>query len=332
MLRLAIFLPFFLFYTLSSYGQNNEVRFLIDTAITIMRENSVNASQVDWVKVRETAFEKAKGIDNPYSLGSVMRYLYQSVDDFHGIFFYKDSGFNWQKKKNIVSDSIMNEWKKGPAIRKKMLEGNIGYLRIPSMLAGSIAEFSKKAQSLNDSLCQLLNQSPKGLILDLRLNGGGAMHPMILGVHNLLPSGKVGEFNVKKKEDWLLKNNSFLVDTAVLATIVPRCTNRAQQLPVVILTSPQTGSSGEFLIMTFKGRRNTILLSSTTAGYVTVNSGFLISDTAYMNLAVGYGADKNGTVYKEALNPDVFVEGPDSFNDIDKDMKVQAAIKWLKKH
>lgn len=105
MLRLAIFLPFFLFYTLSSYGQNNEVRFLIDTAITIMRENSVNASQVDWVKVRETAFEKAKGIDNPYSLGSVMRYLYQSVDDFHGIFFYKDSGFNWQKKK-ILSQTV----------------------------------------------------------------------------------------------------------------------------------------------------------------------------------------------------------------------------------
>lgn len=331
MRRPALLISFLLVFMISSYGQKNEVRFLIDTTISIMRENSVNASKVDWVKVKQEATEKASGIESPYQLGPVMRYLFQSVDDFHGSFFYNDSAFNWQKQVNTVSDSIMNEWKKGPLIRKKMLEENIAYLRIPSMPAGSIAEFSQKAQELNDSLCQLLNNSPKGLILDLRLNGGGAMHPMILGVKNLLPSGKVGEFHIKKKEDWLLKNNSFLIDTAVLATIVPKCTKQARQLPIVIITGAQTGSSGEFLIMTFKGRPNTILLGSTTAGYVTVNNGFQISDSAAMNLSIGYGADRNGTVYKEALRPDIFIDGPDSFNDLANDVKVKAAIKWLKK-
>lgn len=331
-MRLAIVVSCFLLNSFCSYAQNSEVRFLIDTTITIMRANSVNASKTGWNKVKETAFQMAKGINKPYELGSVMRYLYQSVDDYHGAFFYKDSTFQWQKYKHYVSDSIMNEWKKGPVIKTKMLEGNIGYLRIPSILAGSIEEFSSKAQSLNDSLCKLLDQSPKSLILDLRLNGGGAMHPMILGIQNLLPTGKVGEFHLKRKEDWILKNNSFIVDTSTLAEIVPKCSIDARNLPIVILTSLQTASSGEFLLMTFKGRPNTILLGSATAGYVTVNTGFQLNETAFMNLAIGYGADRKGTIYKKAIKPDIYANGLDSFNDIENDIKVRAALRYLKEH
>ncbi len=172
MRRPALLISSLLVFMISSYGQKNEVRFLIDTTISIMRENSVNASKVDWVKVKQ---------------------------EVHGSFFYKDS------------------------------------------------------------------------------------------------------------------------------------TRQAGQLPIVILTGAQTGSSGEFLIMTFKGRPNTILLGATTAGYVTVNNGFQISDSAAMNLSIGYGADRNGTVYTEALRPDIFIDGPDSFNDLANDVKVKAAIKWLKK-
>mgnify|MGYP006186607829 CR=1 FL=1 len=87
MRRPALLLSLLLFFMISSYGQKNEVRFLIDTTISIMRENSVNASKVDWVKVKQEAAEKANGIESPYELGPVMRYLFQSVDDFHGSFF-----------------------------------------------------------------------------------------------------------------------------------------------------------------------------------------------------------------------------------------------------
>jgi C-terminal processing protease CtpA/Prc len=241
-----------------------------------------------------------------------------------------DSTFHWEKNKHNVADSIMNEWKKGATVVTKMLKDNIGYLRIPSIMGGGFEEFSSKAQKLNDSLCMLLSKSPKGLIIDLRLNGGGAMHPMILGVQNLLPSGKVGEFLInKKKEDWILSDNGFIVDTSVLAKIVPRCTVDAQRIPIVILTSPQTASSGEFLLMTFKGRPNTIQLGTSTRGLVTVNTGFSLKDTAFINLAVGYGADRNGKAYTRAIDPEIYVNGPDNFNNLEKDLKVVTAIKWL---
>ncbi|MEO6906141.1 MAG: S41 family peptidase [Ginsengibacter sp.] len=321
---------FFLTGTNSVFAQSDEVNFLIDTTISIMKNNAVNASTVNWDTLRSNALVKAKNIDNPYRLGSTMRYLYKSINDFHGAFFWKDSTFQWHRNGLPISDSIMNEWKKGVQSVTRILDKNIGYLRIPSMGGGSKEQFDRKAQSLNDSLCVLLNKNIKGIILDARLDGGGAMFPMILGVKHLLSDGYIGSFRTKKKEDWYIKNNGFFIDTTLLTEVKPRCNVNAEFMPVVILIGPGTGSSGEFFLMAFKGRKHTILLGSKTAGWITVNDGIPINDTAFINLSVGYGADKNGKIYKEALEPDIPITSVDKFNDIANDEKVKAAIKWLK--
>ncbi len=316
----------------SVLGQSKEVKFLIDTTISIMKNNAVNANTVDWDKLRNDAIVKAQDINNPYQLGSTMRYLYKSINDFHGAFFWKDSTFQWQHTAPAISDSIMSEWKKGVQSIAKVLDKNIGYLRVPSMPGGSKEDYDSQAQKLNDSLCILLNKKIKGIILDARLDGGGAMFPMILGVKQLLHDGFIGSFRTKKKEDWVIKSNSFFIDTTLLAEVKPKCTVNAQNMPVVILVGPGTGSSGEFFLMAFKGRKNTTLLGSQTAGWVTVNTGIPINDTAFINLSIGYGADRNGKIYKNAIEPDITIKSDDKFNDIANDEKVKAAIKWLKLH
>ncbi|MBX2925661.1 MAG: S41 family peptidase [Chitinophagaceae bacterium] len=318
--------------TNSAFGQSDEVRFLIDTTILIMKNNAVNANRVDWDSLTNNAFAKAKDINNPYGLGPTMRYLYKSINDFHGAFFYRDSTFQWHLNQTKVPDSIMNEWKKGVQSITMLPDKNIGYLRIPSMPIAKQEEFNTKAQRLNDSLCSLLGKNIKGIILDLRLDGGGAMHPMILGVEQLLTPGLIGSFQTKKKQDWFIKGNGFFVDTALISKINPTCNNNAQNIPVVMLVSPYTGSAAECFIIAFKGRKNTVLLGSKTAGYVTVNTGIPINDTAFINLAVGYSADRNGKLYKEAIEPDIPFTGVDKFNDIENDDKVKAAVKWLKLH
>jgi C-terminal processing protease CtpA/Prc len=313
-------------------AQSDEVRFLIDTSISIMRQYSVNSGAVDWDKLRNRVLKEAVGLNSPYQLGPVMRSLYSALNDFHGAFFYRDSTFRWSHNVPAISDSISNEWKKRSGIKTLVLERDIGYLRIPSMPVASRADFSKKAQALNDSLCSLLVKNVKGMILDLRLNGGGAMHPMILGVEQLLQPGNIGSFRGGKKEDWLIKDDGFYVDTILLARIEPRCAINAGDIPVVLLISPVTGSAAECLVVSFKGRRNTILLGTPTAGYVTAVAGFSINDTAFMNLAVGYSADRNGNIYREAIQPDMAQTSPDSFNDIVNDEKVKAAEQWLRLH
>ncbi len=146
----------------------------------------------------------------------------------------------------------------------------------------------------------------------------------------MLGEGFLGSFRTKKKEDWFIKDNGFLIDTTLLTEIKPKCDVDAKSIPTVILIGPGTGSSGEFFLMAFKGREKTILLGSKTAGWVTINSGIPINNTAYMNLSIGYGADRNGKEYKEALEPGITFSGVDKFNDIANDEKVKTAIKWLK--
>lgn len=310
--------------------KNQEVKSLIDTTIILMKKNSIHANQVNWAKLKKEVYSKTIQLNNPYEMGSAIRTLYQSINDFHGELFYRDSTFRWKRSPLIISDSIRKELKKGVKPKIELLESNIGYLRIPPISAASVAEFSKKAQSLNDSLCVLLTKGIKGIILDLRLNGGGAMFPMLLGVEQLLPKGHLGSFQDQTKEEWSIKDHQFFTDTTMLSSIIPKSSIMAEKIPVVILTGPATGSSGEFFIIAFKGRKKTILLGTETAGYVTANSGFTINKFASLNLSTGYGVDRNGKVYKEALKPDILNNSLDNFNMVSSDEKVKAAIGWLK--
>jgi carboxyl-terminal processing protease len=312
--------------------KNPVVKKLIDTCITIMRNNAVNANAVNWAELKEHAYEKAANLKSPYEMGEVIRYLYQSINDFHGSFFYRDSTFQWHGKALVTSDSVMNQWKKRAGIKTALLDNNIGYLRIPSMPGGSIMDFNKSAQKLNDSLCVLLAQNLRGIILDLRINAGGVMYSMILGVEQLLGEGKVGSFYGKKEETWYIKGNRFYVDTALYATIAPKCNVNATTIPIVILTGTSTGSSGEFLTIAFKGRKHTVLLGTETAGYVTSITGIKINNEAFMNLAIGYGKDRHGKAYKEAIKPDIPFTAVDKFNDVKTDEKVKAAIDWIERH
>ena len=118
----------------------------------------------------------------------------------------------------------------------------------------------------------------------------------------------------------------------VRASITPKCSTNAENIPIVLLTSSQTGSSGEFLVIAFKGRRNTILLGEKTAGYVTSTLGYPLEQLrSLLVISTGYGRDRNGKLYTTAIAPDITVNTPDKFNDIPNDEKVKAAINWIKK-
>jgi hypothetical protein len=312
-------------------AQPKEVKFLVDTSIAIMKVNAVNRDKVDWAKIEKDAYSLIDTVKNAYQLGPVYRMLFQSLNDFHGGFYCWDSTYNWHRQEPEYSDSIRNEWKKGVVLQKKILPGNIGYLRVPFMSFAERKKLDQNAQSLNDSLCALLSKNVSGIVLDLRLNGGGAMYPMMLGLEQLLHEGKIGSFTDDSTE-WIIKDNSFRLDTMILTSIIPKCQAANQDIPVAVLIGPGTGSSGEFLAMSFKGRKNTIFIGTETAGYITATQGFKINDAASILLSVAYGRDRTGHVHDKALSPDIYINDPDSFNDIKNDKKVLAAIKWIKEN
>ncbi|MBZ4188113.1 S41 family peptidase [Niabella beijingensis] len=320
----------FLLHTTILFSQPAEVRHLLDTTITLMQKNALNGQKVDWNKIRRQAYAICQKSNGMYEAGNAFRYLFQSVNDDHGMFYYKDSVFRWERHSAPISDSVQNEWNKRSGIKTAIFENAVGYLRVPSMPFSGKEEADKQAQQLNDSLCYLLAQNIKGLIIDLRINGGGAMYPMILGVQQLLPKGKIGSFTGRSNETWYLKENNFLLDSAILASITPKCSNAKVALPVAVLINGATGSSGEFFAIALKVIKNRIFIGEPTAGYATGNIGLQINKEASLLIASSYGRDANETIYKGIIQPDISIISPDSFNDLKKDEKVKAAIKWIK--
>jgi carboxyl-terminal processing protease len=330
MKQLTIFYLFAFLLVTEASAQSKEVKFLIDTTIALMKNNSVNRNKVDWKTIEANVYPQITAKENAYQLGPVYRYLFKSVNDFHGAFYCWDSTYKWQRDESKSSDSIMNEWKKGVFIQTQILDKNIGYLRVPYIsFDADRSKLDKKSQSLNDSLCSLLDENVKGIVLDLRLNGGGAMYPMMLGLEQLLQYGKVGSFENKDHQSWILKDDGFYLDTMLLTAITPKCKVLNKDLPVAILIGNGTGSSGEFLAISFKNRKKTVFIGTETAGYITTTRGFKINDAVTLLIAVGYGKDRTGQIYENALQPDMHSSDPDSFNDIKKDGKVLAAAKWI---
>ena len=316
----------------TAFSQKTELASVIDTTIQIMKANSVNKNAVDWNQLRKKALAKAGSAESGYQLGDVFRMILKEANDFHGAIFVGDSTFKWIRKERSISDSIKNEWKKGISLQSKVLAGNIAYIRVPYMSFDARAELDKKAQILNDTLCSLLVRNIKGIVLDLRLNGGGAMYPMMLGLKQIQGDGQIGSFTSGDSERWLLKNNCFYLDTTLLTCIIPKCNISANTIPVAVLIGQATGSSGEFLAMSFKGRTNTIFLGEKTAGYVTSTKGFKVNDAVYLLISTCYGKDRNGRVYSQALSPDIVLNDEDSFNNIDHDKKVMRASEWIQAH
>ena len=324
----AILLTVSTLFVANVFGQSKEVKFLIDTSIAIMKNNAVNRDHVDWKKIEQNVYSQIATKENAYQLGPAFRMLFKSINDFHGAFSCWDSTYSWQRPEPEYSDSIKKEWQKGVSLQTFTLQDNIGYLRVPYISFEKRNELDKRSQSLNDSLCALLDKNVIGIILDLRLNSGGAMYPMMLGLEQLLHEGKIGSFT--DNVNWILKDNGFYLDTAILTSITPKCAIPDKQIPVAILIGPATGSSGEFLAIAFKKRENTIFIGTETAGYVTATEGFEIREWVSLLLSTGYGRDRTGQIYDQPLSPDIYIKEPDSFNDLKKDAKVLAAMDWIK--
>jgi C-terminal processing protease CtpA/Prc len=294
-----------------------------------MKSKAVNRDKVNWEKIERNVYAEAVN-KNAYQLGPAFRTLFQSLNDFHGYIQCGDSIYRWHRPEPKNNDSLINEWQKGVHIQTQILEDNIGYLRVPSMSFAERIELDAKAQTLNDSLCSLLDKNVRGIVLDLRLDNGGAMFPMILGLEQILHNGKLGSFDSKNVTNWILKGNGFYLDTVVLNEINPKCKISNKNIPVAILIGNGTGSSGEFLAIAFKKRVNTIFIGTNTAGYITTTQGFQINDACFLLLSAGYGQDRTGETYKTSIKPDVYNSEPDNFNNIKEDKKVLEAMTWLR--
>lgn len=310
---------------------------LLDTLIDLGKTTAANRETVDWPQL-ETELrqeEQAGGIVD------AAKHLLKALGDFHGKFWmdrvpYTGLQKEW-KPTSLTLDSTLLAQYKGMEFPVKVVElpNRIGYIQVPGRIWG--ANDSLFAGEIYRGILDMESKHKmKGWIVDLRLNGGGTMYPMLAGLSPLLGEGIIGYFsgpNGEGKQPWELKKGELwlfgqpMTDYGLPEKFGEKDLSKRR---VAVLTSLGTVSSGEATAIAFSGRPNTRSFGEETGGYTTNVSWNAIRSNMVLQLTVSYFADRNGQVYAaEPVVPDMLLKGGDDFGEIGKDAQVERAREWV---
>ncbi len=96
--------------------------------------------------------------------------------------------------------------------------------------------------------------------------------------------------------------------------------------PVAVLTGPRTASSGEAVVVAFRGRLDTRSFGLPTAGRSTSNSTFDLPDGSRLLLTTAVMIDRTGAAYGGRIAPDVRIDSAKTAED----GALAAAQAWLR--
>jgi C-terminal processing protease CtpA/Prc len=285
-------------------------------ALDIMQQYSVNRQKINWTTLRQRTFEDANGAKTPAETYSAIRSALTALGDHHSSFFEP------QATQQLGAGDITPD--QTPYGRR--LAPGIGYLGLPSFEASQQAA-QQYALLAQDAIRRTDQVGACGWIVDLRNNPGGNMWPMLAGVGPILGEGVVGWFVDPDgvKQAWsYVDGQAQVAGSTVIAIKNPYHLKRPDP-PVAVLTSSMTASSGEAIVVAFRGRPHTRSFGDPTAGVPTANNGFQLSDGALLLLTVALDADRHGHTYDSAIIPDQSVPVVSSQGDLG----LQAATTWL---
>jgi len=316
--------------------KNDSVKHYIDKTLLTIQDNALNKNKINWEALRIDIYEKTKSTNNVQEILFIYPYLFQKIEDHHGWLSYKNKNYRWNKESRTQDNDIVKDAvKKYKDVYSTLLNKNIGYLRIPGNNDFSATKMDSIASNIVDEIDKINSTKIKGWIIDLRINTGGNMYPMIAGISELIGNNeKIGGFinsDNQSEGEWFLKNGNVYVDSNQVLDSQKLEKPIKKQLPIAVLISGYTASSGEMTAISLIGRNKTKLFGEESAGYTTTNQGFKIDENSGLNLAVDYVTDRTGKIYVENIKPDFEVISGDDFENLKYDKKIVESLKWLKK-
>lgn len=215
------------------------------------------------------------------------------------------------RQRTIEEFYISDIWRTGAFEHGFLDNDEIGYIRYESFLS----EFSDEALDL------ILNryQSTKGLILDLRANGGGSIFniPKILGrfTDTKTLSGYSITRNGPNHNDFSNKENFFIIPYRGVKYLKP----------VIVLIDRGSYSATTFFALATKAFPNITLLGDITGGGGGLPNGGQLPNGWTYRFSISQLLDLNGNNYNEDGVP-ADIKAAFDWNDLTKDEILERAI------
>ncbi|WP_343746357.1 S41 family peptidase [Chitinophaga sp.] len=317
---------------------------LFDTVFTLVKTKSVYAQHVNWDSLTPLVYQKMD-VTKADSVAAVLEAfgpLMQALKDMHSSMSWKDKVNGnpdaWAFVDSKITPEMRDAANKGYSrLRTAMLPGGYGYISIPAAgikptedMQAAIEKMSAIAQGISDSLCVLQTKSLKGLIIDLRLNGGGSSPALIGGLSPVLDNGLCFAFAKKNndREEMRLKDGNLFYDTLQIIKLKKTCPLK-KAVKVAVLISGYTTSAGEHAAIALKGSHRARFFGSPTRGQISGNETIFIRKDVTLSLSTAWAEDNAGRRYMVDVAPDVVVPDGADFEHLDNDKSVQAAIRWF---
>ncbi|MGB3713256.1 MAG: S41 family peptidase [Candidatus Promineifilaceae bacterium] len=203
--------------------------------------------------------------------------------------------------------TIVRERIEFPVVSSRMLEENIGYVRLSTFSNGA-------DQHLSLAIDELLTQEPIGLILDLRDNPGGLLAEAIDVSDLFLPEGIVAyQRDSQGVERVFESNNGDLAET----------------IPLVLLVNSGSASASEIVAGAVRDLKRGILIGEQTLGKGSVQQSYTLSDGSELRVTIArWYTPNNVTIDKEGILPDIEIGNPVDLGG-DDDEQLQRAIQFI---
>lgn len=263
----------------------------IKKAVRIMDKNGIYAQGPEWEKAKREALSA-----KPTNLEEAQEIVVQAGKVAGGKHTFL-----------MTADEVtQNDTAKWEMPTVELLQNDIAVIKLPQFM-GNAEEGTKYAHTVLDALPNTL----KGAVIDLRGNRGGNMYPMIAAVHRFLPDDIILQLRTRRN------NMKINVEYAIKVANVARQTNI--DCPVALLTDEWTGSSGEAVLLCFRGLANARTFGSPSAGYASCNQPFSLPDGSQLVLTTGEDVARTGEAFcDDPIAPDVTTETP-----------IEVALEWI---
>lgn len=293
-----------------------EAKAYLDRAITLFREQHINASKMDWPALTRQAYAAAAGAKTTADTYPAIWLIIRALGEKHTMFIDPDHA------RAQSTGKASGKAEPPPLLLPEglRLANGMGVIRLYNFM-GSPEAGRLYTQTAQRKISDMRAHGVCRFVLDLRANLGGNMYPMLTGISGLLEPGVLGIFENARGQfsPWVLEDGA--VTELPFQDSLPSATSGRAKYPVAVLIGPQTGSSGEFTAMSFRGRANTRFFGAPTAGYVTGNDLVPLPDGAVIVMTGTYGRDRTGKKYVDRIEPDENT-GPGG-------AALDAAVKWL---
>lgn len=302
----------------------------LDSALNLMQTHSLHRDEIDWTVLRSGAWQRAETLTSTTSAYPAIRWAIEQLEDHHSWF--------WAPERVAEADGPTEPgslpWYMVPRGRRY---GRIGYILVPRF-TGALDQADRYADSLIARIRELDEEGACGWIVDVRENSGGNLLPMLAGLLPFLGDEPLFSLEYADGTSVTWTYADYLDEARSRYGIQDFWPTQYQlaepAAPVAVLLGPVTASSGETVVLAFRGRPVTRSFGYMTQGLTTANEGFELPDGAMLGLTVAVMADREGDdAGGGALLADEVIDDERGFRSHqwpDQDPVLSAALAWLR--